>query len=548
MPAVATGQVWDVTLRGDWLPLGPQDRVLAEPTGSRPTVAMSALRTLPYDDLAWDDFERLVLDLASVEGIGLESRLHGGPGRRQDGLDVLGRDRQGGLHGFQAKRRAQFGPQDLRAAVHAYTDGRLRAPLVRLVIAVSRPLSSPLTWQARDEEDEAQAFHVELWDASKINELLRQQPRIVAKYFGREAAGRFCDLLQPEPAPPQLLPPLPVQGVHGRDRFVDVLLNELQADDLSRRLVALHGVGGMGKTTVAAMIGWEAVRRGDYPDGVVMTSLGIRPSTRRLLDRLGRAFELDLRPEPDASACVESLREHLRHRRVLLIVDDVWAEEEALPFLVAGPDSRVLLTTRAPEIATGLALDRSVKLDVLKRPDSLNLLASLTGDLPSARPQEADLLCDRLGDLPLSLTLAGRLLATEPVPGRLGRLLDDLAQDRQVRLDLRAREGRLGSEPSTPMSLRGIVGLSVDLLAEPDRQRFSKVGLLGAQPLTWVISEAAAAWRCTVTDAEDTVSRLVRQGLVDVPVDADAGYGVHASLVDYAMDIRAAAEPQQGAQ
>ncbi len=58
--------------------------------------------------------------------------------------------------------------------------------------------------------------------------------------------------------------------------------------------------------------------------------------------------------------------------------------------------------------------------------------------------------------------------------------------------------------------------------------------VFGGEPLTWEINAAAPVWECPVEEAEDTVSRLIRRGLVERRGDR---YWMHALLADYAEEM-----------
>src|SRR4051812_44750252 len=79
-------------------------------------------QTLPYEDLTWQDFERLCLRLARTEGEIEGCRLYGTQGDDQDGIDLYGRRR--GVEKYivyQCNNEADFGPAKIVAAVDEFT-------------------------------------------------------------------------------------------------------------------------------------------------------------------------------------------------------------------------------------------------------------------------------------------------------------------------------------------------------------------------------------------------------------------------------------------
>ncbi len=338
---------------------------------------------------------------------------------------------------------------------------------------------------------------------------------------------------------PFMTPSLPPQGVFGRDetltQIYDLLaLSDEKATDVPP--VALRGLGGIGKTTLAIALGrLETIPR-IFPDGVLWVALGPNPTIRILLDGWGRALDVDLLPERDENACRDRLRAILYHRRVLLIIDDVWEVAHGDYFTVAGPRCRTLLTTRESPVAFTLATrERTLRVDVLEPTAALALLQSLAPEAVAADEQSATRLCQRLEFLPLALTLAGRLLAIEAdIPSRMQRLVGELIERREARLQLLQAEGRPGLAEGQPVALQAILGMSVDRLDKTDQERFAMLSVFGGDPLTWEINATAHIWECSVEDAEDSISRFIQRGLVE---PRNGRYWMHALLADYAAEM-----------
>ncbi len=335
------------------------------------------------------------------------------------------------------------------------------------------------------------------------------------------------------------IPTIPPQGVFGREEDLNQISNLLMLTETEKENIpplALRGMGGIGKTTLAIALANRSKIQTYFKDGILWTSLGPKPIVRLLLDGWGRALGIDLQPERDENACQNRLRQILYDRHMLIIVDDVWDTIQGNYFKVGGNHCRTLFTTREVPIANDLATrERTLRVDVLRPEAALNLLYKLAPDTITVEKDIARRLCERLEFLPLGLTLAGRMLANEAdVPQRMQRLLSELIERRQARLQLFQAEGRQGLDEENPVSLQAILGMSIERLNKPDQERFAMLSVFGGEPLTWEINAVSAIWECPSEDAEETISKFVQRGLVEPRGER---YWMHALLADYAAEL-----------
>ena len=191
------------------------------------------------------------------------------------------------------------------------------------------------------------------------------------------------------------------------------------------RWVTLTGVGGVGKTRLAAAVAEDLA--GDHPDGVVAVPLATVVAADRLLPVVARRLGL---PGGDAAAARDALVTHLQSRRVLLVLDNleqlVAAASELARLVAAAPALTVLGTSRAPMRARG---EQEYPVEPLDLPDGdtgdeQRLAASPSGALvlrvarsvnPRLRLDAEDVralsrLCHELAGLPLALELASAQL------------------------------------------------------------------------------------------------------------------------------------------
>lgn len=338
---------------------------------------------------------------------------------------------------------------------------------------------------------------------------------------------------------PYLTPPRPPQDILGRQTELTSIRQMLCLDKPAVQDVAplaLTGMGGIGKTTLAIAVGRLPGIRERFPDGVLWVQVGPTPTLRNLLDDWGRALGVNVLAEPSEAAAADRLRSALFDRRALLIMDDVWDVAHARLFNLAGPDCRCLVTTRDAAIAYVLATpERTLGVDALAPEAALDLLRRLAPRAVAGREAAALQLCSRLDYLPLALTLAGRQLALDAeVPARLERRLAELETDPLARLKLVQPEGRPGLAEDQPASLAAILGLSLARLDQVDQERFACLSVFGGEPDDWDIEAATGMWECSLAEAEQTVMRLVHRGLVD---RRGSRYCLHTLLAAYAAAL-----------
>jgi len=335
---------------------------------------------------------------------------------------------------------------------------------------------------------------------------------------------------------PRMAPPAP-QVFIGRDEVLRELIAALKLGEDGAgpiALTALKGMGGIGKTTLAAALANHPEVETALPDGTLWAGLGPEPEVMSLLAEWGTQLGEDFAQFDSPETRSRRLSTLLHDKKALLIVDDVWHAEAARYFLVGGPRCRALITTRDNEIARKLAGHEAIRVETLTNAASLNLLRELAPKAVAVDEKAANELATVLDGLPLALTLAGQMLAAEweaglGVAGALSEL-----KDREARLKMAGAE-RVGL-PTDELSLRAILAMSYDRLPdEATKRAFRLLGVFGGKPLTFSIEAAAAIWEMELRPAQKTMVVLVGRALVE-PVDGGR-YTLHTTLADFAESL-----------
>lgn len=341
-------------------------------------------------------------------------------------------------------------------------------------------------------------------------------------------------------------PPQPPGLFIGRKEGLQALRTRLGLDETGQPtgkpqpVAAMWGIGGVGKTTLAAALTYDQHVRKAFPDGILWTSLGERPTLLSAFARWGHAFGEDGKTLASANtlaAARHELGRLLQGRRMLLVVDDVWASEPAIEFKrIRGPDCTIVFATREPEIASELAdvpPEQVYNLPPLSDEAGLELLRELARAVVDEHPEECLKLVRALGRLPLALQVAGRMLYTEAKKqrGLVEKLLNDLGAGKKL-LKAKAPADRIDLERQTIPTVAVLLRQSTNRLDKTTRERFAKLGVL---PRPAIVDEDMLRTRWRVKDPNPTIDILVSRGLME-PI-GDGKYQIHALLVSLADSL-----------
>ncbi|HUN09550.1 MAG TPA: NB-ARC domain-containing protein, partial [Aggregatilineales bacterium] len=173
--------------------------------------------------------------------------------------------------------------------------------------------------------------------------------------------------------------------------------------------VAIQGMGGLGKTVLAAMLCRDEAVRMAFPDGIFWLTFGMQPQIESLMARLASYVE----GRATALSDVESLRTLLvtllGDKRCLLVLDDIWDHQHVRGLLGLGPQVRVLVTTRKQDVVR--AVDAAIHtLQMLNNEDARLLLAKSSGVTLEKLPKATAGILKACNGLPLALDMIGRAL------------------------------------------------------------------------------------------------------------------------------------------
>ncbi|MET9270565.1 NB-ARC domain-containing protein [Kribbella sp. NPDC003557] len=339
---------------------------------------------------------------------------------------------------------------------------------------------------------------------------------------------------EPAPTPWQLPPSAP--DFTGRSAQIDAILSILRAPGRTSApavgLVALTGMGGIGKTTLAVHVAHKLTD--SYPDGHLYLNLrGYGPGTPMTVSdaqgHLLRSLGLTTQSVPgDIEEAAALLRSQLAGRRMLMLLDNAADVRQILPLLPGSAGSAAIVTSRGS--LADLPGARQIRLDALSESESVDLLAGVVGqERVVTEPAAAKVLAAYSGRLPLAVRLIGGRLATRPT-WPLEHFVE-LLQDEERRLD------SLGSDET---GVRASIASSVRFLetsdSDLDRRAAQALPMLsvpdGSDLLTAV---AAPLLEISLREADLILERLVDLNLLESV--APSRYRFHDLIRAYGREI-----------
>lgn len=295
--------------------------------------------------------------------------------------------------------------------------------------------------------------------------------------------------------------------------------------------VAIWGMGGNGKSTLASEICHSCAIRSGFPDGIFWVRLGKDPNIPALQADIGAHFGDDRSAYQNADSGKSLLEKILRNKSVLLVLDDVWQARDVQYFASLPARSRLLLTTRNRLIANQLTHpDKRFELSQMSLAEGIrffNLRMGRAADAQSAYIADERTIIEYLGGHTLSLAIAIALIA-EKGEDYSPKLLKRLQKADKTIFDyLNLSEDDKNENVSLSLAL------SYQDLSEDLQRRFRALGVLAIDARI-SLSLAKGLWEDEdADDAEDALEELVRYALVQ---KSEAGeYKQHVVLRAYAV-------------
>ena len=356
---------------------------------------------------------------------------------------------------------------------------------------------------------------------------------------------------------PDEFPPLLSPGVtrHNLPRALTALVGreaeqgEVLALLTATPLVTLVGSGGVGKTRLALAVAGELVDQ--YPDGIWLAELAALAESGLVPGAVAQV--LGLREEA-GHPLITTLIEHLKHKRLLLVLDNcehlvASCAALAATLLRACPQLQLLATSREGLEVAGEQRYRVPSLPVpdlarLPPPELLAESAAVALFLARAHERRPDFVltaqntravaqvCARLDGIPLAIELAAARMGSLSVEGIAARLDDRFRLLAGGARDVLPRQ----------QTLRATLDWSYDLLSEAEQLLLDRLSVFAGGCTLAAATSVCAGDGVADWEVLDLLDRLVNKSLVQTEeAGGEVRYGLLETVRQYGQERLATA-------
>uniref|UniRef100_A0A178WPL3 Uncharacterized protein n=1 Tax=Arabidopsis thaliana TaxID=3702 RepID=A0A178WPL3_ARATH len=200
--------------------------------------------------------------------------------------------------------------------------------------------------------------------------------------------------------------------------MVEMAWKSLMNDEI--RTLCLHGMGGVGKTTLLACINNKFVELESEFDVVIWVVVSKDFQLEGIQDQILGRLRLDKEWERETENKKASLiNNNLKRKKFVLLLDDLWSEVDLNKIGVPPPTrengAKIVFTKRSKEVSKYMKADMQIKVSCLSPDEAWELFRITVGDIILSShediPALARIVAAKCHGLPLALTVIGEAMA-----------------------------------------------------------------------------------------------------------------------------------------
>ncbi|RWR73945.1 disease resistance protein RPM1-like protein [Cinnamomum micranthum f. kanehirae] len=219
---------------------------------------------------------------------------------------------------------------------------------------------------------------------------------------------------------------IPDEEIVGIDEYRDFLIRKLTDERPKRAVVAVVGMGGLGKTTLVTRVYDSPKVKNHFECHAWITvsqSYKVDDLMRNMIMEL---YESNKEAVPDGinkmegGDLVKTVVNYLQNKRYVIVLDDVWETIDWNHIRVAFPNnqcgSRIMLTTRIRDVALSFEAENTLYLEPLRKDDAWLLFCNRAFSNKSCPPElqpYAKGIVQKCDGLPLAIVTIGALMLTK---------------------------------------------------------------------------------------------------------------------------------------
>jgi disease resistance protein RPS2 len=210
------------------------------------------------------------------------------------------------------------------------------------------------------------------------------------------------------------LPPHFLMHVVGQCNYLNEALVYLS--NHTDNIIGIHGMGGVGKTTLLARINNYHTRIEQVEfNYVVFITIDKNHDLFMIQKEIARRVNLNISDDESVQSRATSIFNFFRKKKFLLLLDDLWESVDLTKVGIPHHSGttykqKILFTTRLQQICAQMQADKKLEVSCVEWEDAWDLFKSKVGEAvlsdPSIR-KEAEVLARKCYGLPLALSVVG---------------------------------------------------------------------------------------------------------------------------------------------